>query len=179
VLLIVGVTWALGGFDEVVPAEQDVVPVAVGEEVNGGPWLVTIESAEVGYNLRGETDFSDDPTLVLQVNARIEIIDQRTRSVFGLDPPLELQDVPGVQPGQPTTRSLRDNSTVTDLQPGLPVRIAYLWRLEPNTPVPDEVTVVVNILERRYESWRFSGTVGEFPIQAAAVTVPVQDRTAA
>ena len=177
-LLAVGVTFALGGFDQVVPAQQDTVPVAVGEEFNGGPWLVTIESAEIGYNLRGQGDFSEDRTLVLQVNARIEVIDQRTRSVFGLDPPLELQDVQGVRPGLPTTLSLRDNSSVTDMQPGLPVRLAFLWQLEPNTPVPNEVTVLVNALERRYESWRFSGSVSEFQIYAAAVTVPVLDRTA-
>lgn len=176
--LAVGVTWALGGFDQVVPPQQETVPVAVGEEFNGGPWLVTIESAQMGYNLRGEADFDEDRTLVLQVNVRIEVIDKRTRSVFGLYPPVDLQDLPGVRPGLPTTRSLRDNSTVTDLQPGLPVRLAYLWQLEPSTAVPDEVTVVVNALERRYESWEFSGTMSEYPTVSGVVAVPVRDRTA-
>lgn len=176
-LLALGVTWVLGGFDQVVPPQQETVSLAVGEEFNGGPWLVTIESAEIGYNLRGQSDFGD-VTLVLQVNARIEVVDNRTRSVFGLIPPMELHDVPGVRPGLPTTRSLRDNSPVTDLQPGLPVRLAYLWQLEPGTPVPGEVTVLVNGVERRFESWRFAGTVSEFPTVSAAVTVPVLDRTA-
>jgi hypothetical protein len=184
VAVAVGVAAALGGFEEVVAPPGDAIPVAVGEEFNGGPWLVTIESAEIGYNLRGRTGLGEDRTLVLQVNARVEIVDDRTRSMYGLVSMLELRKGPSLAESSLTAdfteaRSLRDNALVTELQPGLPERVAFLWDLDPETAVPDEVTVQVNALVRRYESWRFLGSVSEFPeALPAAVTVPLVDRTA-
>jgi hypothetical protein len=179
----IGVTAAMGGFDLVTPPLSDDVPVAVGEEFNGGPWLVTVESAEIGYNLRGHG--RGERTLVLQVNARIENIDNRSRYVDGLVPILDFARVPGLVEGFTDIRSLRDNSQVADLQPGLPERVAFIREIEPGTAVPGEVTIVISSLVRRYESWEFTGSLTEDKyddrgdvVPPGVVTVPVLDRTA-
>lgn len=170
-------TAALGGFELVAPPSDEPIAVAVGEEFNGGPWLVTVESAQIGYNLRGHGSYPDR-ALVLQVNARIEIVDHRTRYVFGLDRILTLQGVTGVKENSEDWVSLRDNSGAGALQPGLPERVAFLWELEPGSPVPDEVTVLVTSLYRRYVSWSFLGAEEiEHDGTPAAVRVPVLDRT--
>jgi hypothetical protein len=175
----IGLTAALGGFDQVVPPEPDPVPVAVGEEFNGGPWLVTIESAEIGYNLRGHTASGEDRTLVLQVNARVEVIDNRSRYAMELHPMVDFTQVAGVRDGfSLTPLSLRDNSLVSDLQPGLPERIAFVQELENDTPVPDEVTILIGRLDRTYEFWSFIGGTIEHDRPSGAVVVPVVDRTA-
>lgn len=170
-LAAVAVTWALGGFDELEPADR--VPVALGEEFYGGPWLVTVESAEVGY-----VDLDDQPTLVLQVNARVEVVDDRTRHLpFEMDAILTPYELAGIAPGRPVVRSLRDNSLVTDLQPGLPVRVAVLWRLEPGAAIPDEATLLVSAIERSYDDVELTGSEREHRARPGVVTVPVVDRT--
>lgn len=171
-----GVTAALGGFDQVVPPPVDPIPVAVGEQFDGGFWLVTIESAEIGFNLRDFQDSGEDRTLVLQVNARVEVTDDRTRRLSEV---LDLDGVDGVRESilNPTGVSLRDNSPVDTLQPGLPVQVAVLWALDARPTVPDSVTVLVNSLIRRDEFFEFTGNTIEAEEPSGSITVPVQDRT--
>lgn len=168
------VTAVLGGFDQVAAAESEELPVvAVDEEFNGGPWLITVESAQIGHHLR---DFRppNEGDLVLQVNARIAKIDNCTCSLLDA---IEVRDVPGLAEDDVKTRSLRDNSLTLDLQVGLPVRVAFLWAVAQGTPVPKEITVVINGSTRRYQNFRFLGTTIEIDEPKATVVVPVVDRT--
>lgn len=175
VVVAAGVTAALGGFDQVMPPPVDPIPVVVGEQFDGGFWLVTIESAEMGYNLRDFQDSGEDRTLVLQVNALVEVTDDRTRRLREI---VDLDGVDGVRESifNPSGVSLRDNSTVDTLQPGLPVRVAFLWSLDAR-PVPDSVTVLVKSYIRRDAFFRFTGETIEATEPSGSITVPVQDRT--
>jgi hypothetical protein len=183
-LIAVVATAVLGGFDQVAanddPSKLPVV--AVDAEFNGGPWLITVESAQIGRNLR-DYHPSNEGDLVLQVNVRIARTDNCLCSVLRA---VEVKGVPGVKqdPGKDTTpadttRSLRDNSLVLEAQIGLPVRVAYLWDVAAGTPVPKEITVVVSGAIRRYQNFRFLGTTIEIHEPKATVTVPVVDRTVA
>ena len=180
-------TALLGGFDQVASVEPETLPVvAADEEFNGGPWLITVESAQIGRNLR-DYNPSNEGDLVLQVNVRIARIDNCTCSILRA---IGIRDVPGVRnavesslygAGIPaaTTRSLRDNSLVLEAQVGLPIRAAYLWELAEGTPVPTEITVVINGSTRRYQNFRYLGTTIEDDEPKATVTLPVVDRTGA
>ena len=120
-LVAIVATALLGGFDQVASVEPQTLPaVAVDEEFNGGPWLITVESAQIGPNLR-DYNPSNEGDLVLQVNVRIAKIDNCVCSILRA---IGIRDVPGVRTaafestidaaGIPatTTRSLRDNSLV-------------------------------------------------------------------
>jgi hypothetical protein len=168
------VTALLGGFDQVGRAETSDLPViAVDEEFNGGLWLITVESAQVGRNLR---DFrpATEGDLVLQVNVRIVKTDNCTCGVLDV---IDLRDVPGLSENDVTTRSLRDNSLALDLQVGLPIRVAFLWPIAQGTPIPPEITVVINGSTRRLQNFRFLGTTIEIDEPKATVIVPVADQT--
>ncbi len=158
----------LGGFDQVASEEPGTLPVvAVDEEFNGGPWLITVESAQVGRNLRDHRP-QNERDLVLQVNVRIAKIDNCICSVLDA---ITVRDLPapptlgqsegddGVPPE--TIRSLRDNSLALHAQVGLPIRVAYLWEIAEGTPLPDEITVVIYGGIRRYQNFRFLGTTIE------------------
>jgi hypothetical protein len=174
VVVAVVATALLGGFDRVVATDPERVPAAVGEEVNAGPFLVTVESAQVGLGLRGRT-LGDEGDPSLQVNVKITVVDNRTRYIGEV---VELEGVDGLIDPSPTPHSLRDNNLVFQAQPGLPVRVAFLWPIEAGTPVPDEITVLIPITYRRYQSFRFIGETIEHSDVTAEVRVPVLDRTA-
>ena len=174
VAVAVAATALLGGFDRVVAPVPERVPAAVGEEINAGPFLVTIESAQIGHGLRGR-NLGDDGDPSLQVNVKITVLDNRTRYIGEA---IELEGVDGLIDPSATPHSLRDNSLVFQAQPGLPVRVAFLWPIEAGTPVPDEITVLIPIIYRRYQSFRFIGETIEHSDASAQVRVPVLDRTA-
>ena len=173
-VVAIAVTAALGGFEQVPSDEPDALPVvAVDQEFNGGPWLITVESAQVGRNLRGYRPPAEGD-LVLQVNVRIHRIDN---CVCGVLDAIELSDVPGVPAEAVTTRSLRDNTLALDAQIGLPIRVAFLWVVAQGTPAFQDVTVIINGSVRRYQNFRFLGTTFEIDEPRATVVVPVLDRT--
>ncbi len=180
------VTALLGGFDQVASEEPGTLPaVAVDDEFNGGPWVITVESAQVGRNLRNYHP-QNERDLVLQVNVRIAKVDNCICSVLDAitvrDLPVrstlgQSEDDDGVPPER--IRSLRDNSLTLQAQVGLPIRVAYLWEIAEGTPLPDEITVVIYGGIRRYQNFRFLGTTIENYDPMATVTVPVLDRTVA
>jgi hypothetical protein len=175
-LVAIGVAALLGGFDQVADSSSTTVPAAaVDEEINTGPWLITIESAQIGHRLR-EYGPPDDGDLVLQINTKITVVDDHTRPILdaiSLDPTTR-----GVKDQESTTRYLHDNTLALEAQPGLPVRVAYLWIIAKGTAVPRAVTVVVHGYTRRYMNFRFLGKTIEKESPQATVTVPLLDRTA-
>ena len=66
-----------------------------------------------------------------------------------------------------------------EAQVGLPIRAAYLWELAEGTPVPTEITVIINGSIRRYQNFRYLGTTIEDEEPKATVTLPVVNRTGA
>jgi hypothetical protein len=175
-LVAIAVTAVLGGFDQVASDEPDTLPVvAVDEEFNGGPWLITVESAQIGRNLRDYRPPTEGD-LVLQVNVRIVKIDN---CACGILDAIDIREFPGLTPDLATTRSLRDNTLALDAQIGLPIRVAYLWVIANGSSVPKEITVVINGAIRRYQNFRFLGTTIEIVEPKATVGVPVLDRTGA
>jgi hypothetical protein len=175
-LVAIAVTALLGGFDQVASAQPTTVPAArVDDVVNGGPWLISIESAQIGHDLRDYRP-PDDGDLILQVNARITVIDDHTRAI--LDAISLDGKTPGVTEQDSTIRFLHDNTLALEAQPGLPVRVAYLWVIAKGTAIPKDVTVVVHGYTRRYMNFRFLGKTIEKESPQATVTVPLLDRTA-
>ena len=175
-VLAIVIAALLGGFDQVAGATPDTVRAAgVDEEVNGGPWLISVESAQIGHNLRDYRP-TDDGDLVLQVNVRITVVDDHTHSI--LDAISLDANTPGLTEEDSTTRFLHDNTLALEAQPGLPVRIAFLWVIAKGTALPRDVTVVVHGSTRRYMNFRFLGKTIENESPQAMVTVPLLDRTA-
>ena len=175
-VVALAVTAFLGGFDQVVSTPSTTVPaVAVGEEFNGGPWLIRVESAQIGHDLRDYKP-QNEGDLVLQVNVGITVVDTRTWSILeavtlktGGTEPVKAERI----------RYLRDNREAYDVQPGLPERLAYLWAVPKGTTVPHEITIVIKRYERRYQNFRFLGSALDFDLtEKATVTVPLLDRTA-
>ncbi len=173
VLVAIVAAALLGGFDQVGNASSTPVLVAaVDEEINAGPWLITIESAQIGHRLR---EYGPPEDLVLQVNVRIAVVDSHTRSI--LDAISLDENTPGVTEPDSTTRFLHDNTLALEAQPGLPVRVAFLWIIAKGTAVPQDVTVVVHGYIRRYMNFRFLGQTIEKESPQATVKVPLLDRT--
>jgi hypothetical protein len=172
-LIAAGVVGALGGFARA-PATDKVPAAAIDQPVEAGAWRVTIHSAAAGTELHGNK--ADPGTYLIEVEATVLVTDNRSRKPYDA---VTLDGITTIPDLAPDLTFVRDNRLASDLQPGLPERIAFGWAVTADTPLPKELRVtVVREVERR-TGFFFLGDTG-LPQQnpAAIVTVAVTDKRA-
>jgi hypothetical protein len=172
-LIAAGVVGALGGFARAPVAKE--VPVAtVDQPIDAGAWRVTIHSAAAGTELHGNK--ASDGTYRIEVEATVLITDYRSRKPYDA---ITLDGVPAVLTDPPDLTYLRDDRLASDLQPGLPERIAFGWEVRSTTPVPKELRVtIVREVERRTGFFFLGDTGLPETSPAATVTIAVTDNMA-
>jgi hypothetical protein len=176
VVVAIGVIAALGGFERAPGYQSGPPTVAVGELVDAGVWNVTIHSAAAGPELRGST--ADEGTYLLAVDATIVNIDNRYRPMgFFSEGLLSLDGLAGLKDPEPSTVSTLDEKIIGFIQPGLTERISFLWEVEAGTPIPSEVTVLVNGAHERLTNFTIFNTTTDDVRVDAIVTVPVTRST--
>jgi hypothetical protein len=179
--LALAVSGLFGGLDPV--PEEPPPTVAVGTVDAGEPWNVTITGARL---------LADMPPLKVEhpgdrwvaVLAIVEITADEPMAATDV---IRLAGVPGLIQDHPSNvYLLRDTAELTQLQPGLPEKLAFFWEQSGSVPVPTEVTVEIVGRTHRADSLieprpglvdRPAGKLQWFdPEVRARVTTPVQDR---
>jgi hypothetical protein len=178
--VVLAVSGLFGGLDK-----ADVPPMQPGKEIDGGPWKVTVHDAV----LAGETRpaYLTKGNHFLVVTATVEIAADETWTVMSSI--LMLANTKGVtgrpykllnyadnvhQPGQAVL--LRGRTKTTQLHPNMPEKVAFFWELEPGSPTPAEVRVLVTVREHRTESLTGRVSWMEDGSKTVEVAVPVTDK---
>jgi hypothetical protein len=172
-LIAAGAIGALGGFARA-PVTDEVPAAAIDQPIDAGAWRVTIHSAAAGTVLHGNK--ADAGTYLIEVEATVLVTDDRSRKPYDAVTLEGIRTIPAIAPD---LTFVRDDRLASDVQPGLPERIAFGWAVPADTPLPKELRVtVVREVERR-TGFFFLGDTG-LPERnpAATVTVAVTDRRA-
>ncbi|MBB5790065.1 hypothetical protein [Jiangella mangrovi] len=145
-----------GGFDPTEKTAAEVAPLAEGDTVDVGPFIVTIERMRVVDELPGVSE-GDDETRVLAVVATVEATGTKTQYGYLLNESVTLDGMPGVPsyevPGR--TRDpeetvsaegayvMADGSVLDAIQPGLEYEVALVWEQDARADVPAEARLVL------------------------------------
>lgn len=145
-----------GGFD---PSErttaEELAPLAAGDTVDVGPFVVTIDRMRVVDELPGVSE-GDDETRVLAVVATVEATGTKTQYGYLLNESLALEGVPGVpsydvpgrtrDSGEPAPAEgayvMADGTVLDALQPGLEYEVALVWEQDARAEVPEQARLV-------------------------------------
>lgn len=154
-VVALAVSGLFGGLDPV--AKQSAPITAAGTVIDGGPWRVTVVSANL---------LADTPPLVLRnkanrwvvVRATVEITaDSTWTDVVEI---INLSGVEGVTEKEPRGMLLLRGQTATNvgmLHPNMPEDVAFYWEQAATAAVPTEATITVTGKTNRPDS--FSGSL--------------------
>lgn len=144
-----------GGFD---PKEKavEVAPLAAGDTVDVGPFVITIDRMRVVDELPGVSE-GDDETRVLAVVATVEATGSTTQYGYLLNDSVTLQGMPGVpsyelpgrtrDPDEPVSAEgayvMADGTILDAIQPGLEYEVALVWEQDAQAEVPADARLVL------------------------------------
>ncbi|TDC50940.1 hypothetical protein E1212_13430 [Jiangella ureilytica] len=146
-----------GGFDpSETTAAEELAPLAAGDTVDVGPFVVTIDRMRVVDELPGVSE-GDDETRVLAVVATVEATGTKTQHGYLLNESLALAGVPGVpsyespgrtrDPDEPVPAEgayvMADGTVLDAVQPGLEYEVALVWEQDARADVPAAARLVL------------------------------------
>jgi len=181
--IVLAISSLFGGLDT---AEEK--NTAVNAEIDGGPWKVTV----TGARLVGELPpmrLSDKNNLWIVVLATVEITADHTWSSLG--EVVQLAPVEGVKAkvtktlaGTSVQRNvgivlMRDATRISQLNPGMPEKLAFFWELTGTSKIPAEVKVYIGSMEHRRDNLTSHMSWMDDSARNKPVVVPVVDRRAA
>jgi len=168
--LVLAVSGLFGGWKPA-PAPP---PAAVNSVVDGGSWRVTITGARLVGELKPMV-LSDKGNHWVVVLATVEITAERTwKHIHQI---LTLSGVDGVKDGPARDVLLmRDATKISQLNPGLPEKVAFFWEHKAGSPVPTEITVQVQAWQFRVNSLTQGREWMPDDDAMVEVRVPVADR---
>ncbi len=130
-------------------------PTKAGVPIDGGPWTVTIADARLVGDMKPMTLRRKENHWIAVV-ATIEITVDATWT--NLREIIQLPQTEGIDndaDGLTSAREIvlvRDSTPISQLNPGMPERVAFFWERNKDSPVPAELRVVVTALEFREET---------------------------
>jgi hypothetical protein len=144
-----------GGFD---PQQKtaEVAPLTIGETVDVGPFLLTVERMRVVDELPGISE-GDDDTRVLALVATVEATGSKTQYGYLLTDSVGLVGMPGVpaypapgdspRPDEPVRADgayvMADGTRLDAIQPGLEYEVALVWEQDSGADAPVDARLVL------------------------------------
>jgi hypothetical protein len=177
---LLGVTGLFGGLAE---ADPVIDRVAVGEQVDAGPWKITVNSVRVSGKLTGLTLERPQDRWVIVV-ATVDVAEPTP--AYLLSDAVALHGVPGIAdvlPGtvghpRPELMLARDGSVLLRLDPGMPERVGFFWEQPQARPAPATADVLVmGLTYRKSALSRIWGWLDPHPV--GRLTTRVDDRRSA
>lgn len=170
-----------GGLDPSVTVTADPAPLVIGEPVDLGPFVVTIDRMRAVDELPGVSE-GDDTTRVLAIVATVSATGPRTQPGSLLTEAVTVNDVPGLVTLDGSAGSdavaadaayvMDDGSRLDALQPGLEYDVAFVWEQESTHTAPVEATVILIGRTLRESSIdRFEAWLDPVPVMAGTVEV--------
>ncbi|WP_053205458.1 hypothetical protein [Jiangella muralis] len=137
-----------GGFDPMEKPAAEVEPLAVGESVDLGPFVVTADRLRVVDELPGVSE-GDDGTRVLALVATVTATGTTTQYGAMLSESVALDGVPGVPADgdgpvpADAVYVMADGTRLDAVQPGLEYEVALVWEQDVRADAPSEARLVL------------------------------------
>jgi hypothetical protein len=177
VVLFLTASAAFGGLEE---ADTAPVPeIEVGEAFTGAQLRITIEDA-VLIDAFPEAFITPQPgNRLLVVRATVENVWDKpvpTISRIGAADNVRPRGIDGMEDEPLTVSVISDGSPYPELQPDVPVELAFIWEV-PDGAISQSDVVRIDVLDKTYASGGFVtyGERFEDPFVAAYVEAPVTD----
>lgn len=135
-----------GGFDPMEKPAAEVEPLAVGEAVDLGPFVVTADRLRVVDELPGVSE-GDDDTRVLALVATVTATGTTTQYGAMLSESVALDGVPGLEGDGLVPADdvyvMADGTRLDAVQPGLEYEVALVWEQDARADAPSEARLVL------------------------------------
>lgn len=178
-VLFLAVSAAFGGLNDAVAAP--IPALAAGDTHTGAQLSITVERAVLLDGFPEQGILPDEGDRLLVVVATVEDVwrdPASTRTTLGAADNLRPVGVPGLDASSApqSVAVISDGTEFPDLQPGVPVELAFIWSVDP-AALADGDSIAVDLYAKTYQSDGFitSGERWVNPVVVATVTVPVTD----
>ncbi|MFB2598073.1 hypothetical protein ACEXQE_09800 [Herbiconiux sp. P17] len=177
--LFLVVSAAFGGLDDAVP--PPLPALAAGDSFTGAQLRIAVDRVVLIDSFPEQNIVPDDGKRLLVVVATVEDVWTKpvsTIASIGAADNLRPVGVAGIGPDTAprTVAVLSDGSEYPELQPGVPIQLAFIWDVDP-AALADGDPVRVDVYDKAYQAEGFV-TFGERfdnPVVAAYAEVPVDD----
>jgi hypothetical protein len=177
--LFLVVSAAFGGLDDAAP---DPLPaLAAGDTFTGAELRITVDRAVLIDSFPEQNIVPDDGKRLLVLVATVEDVWTKpasTRPSIGAADNLRPVGVAGIDESTAprTVAVLSDGTEYPDLQPGVPIELAFIWDIDPDALAAGE-SLRVDVYDKSYLADGFVtfGERFENPVVAAYAELPVDD----
>ncbi|WP_440710767.1 hypothetical protein [Herbiconiux sp. YIM B11900] len=178
-VVFLAVSAAFGGLNDAVAAP--IPELAAGDTHTGAQLSITVERAVLLDGFPEQGILPDEGDRLLVVVATVEDVwhdPASTRNTLGAADNLRPVGVQGLDAASMplSVAVISDGSEFPDLQPGVPIELAFIWSVDP-AALAEGDAIAVDLYDKTYRSDGFitSGERWVDPVVAATVTVPVTD----